>query len=80
MHLEELAKRQPVDGSMTTDISDEQMVQFKQSLVETVASKYKTKKNRNPNDKNIGLQKRDSSPFKQENPPRKKAKFLKPLD
>lgn len=80
MQLEEIAKRPPVDRSMKTDVSDMEMTtQFKQSLVETVASKYQIKRNRAPNEYSAQhLQSTDKSPNKDERPPRKRARFLKP--
>ncbi|XP_054284818.1 M-phase phosphoprotein 6-like [Macrosteles quadrilineatus] len=75
MELEELAKRKPVDRSMATDVSDVEMAKFKESLVETVASKYKTKKIRGVNSSQMS-----SASNKQEEPPRKRARFLKPKD
>lgn len=71
LELEELAKRKPVDRSMKADISDLEMAQFKQSLVETVASKFKSKKQRKQH---------PDSKVKKEGPPRKKPKFMKPND
>uniref|UniRef100_A0A1B6M6C4 M-phase phosphoprotein 6 n=1 Tax=Graphocephala atropunctata TaxID=36148 RepID=A0A1B6M6C4_9HEMI len=74
MELEEIAKRPPVNRSMNTDVSDMEMAQFRNSLVETVASKYKSKKNRHTNESSS-----DTS-LQKEKPPKKRAKFMKPKD
>uniref|UniRef100_A0A1B6GT98 M-phase phosphoprotein 6 n=1 Tax=Cuerna arida TaxID=1464854 RepID=A0A1B6GT98_9HEMI len=76
MELEEIAKRPPVNRSMNAEISDVEMAQYRQSLVETVASKYKSKKTRNTNEKN----KSGDVHSNQDKPPKKKCKFIKPKD
>ncbi|XP_046676313.1 M-phase phosphoprotein 6 [Homalodisca vitripennis] len=76
MELEEIAKRPPVNTSMSADISDVEMVQYRQSLVETVASKYKSKKSRKSNEKKNS----DDVHSNQDKPPKKKYKFIKPKD
>lgn len=80
LELEDLAKRPPIDRSMKTDVTDSEMAQYG-LLIETVASKYKTKKDRKSKDRKGFVEVEVEHHLKQNQPPpRKKAKFLKPKD
>lgn len=80
LELEDLAKRPPIDRSMKTDVTDSEMAQYG-LLIETVASKYKTKKDRKSKDRKGFVEVEVEHHSKQNQPPpRKKAKFLKPKD
>lgn len=81
LELEEIAKRPPIDRSMSTDVTDSEMAVYRGQLVETVASKYKTKKERKSKDRKGFVEVETEPQSKQNNtPPRKKQKFLKPED
>lgn len=86
LELEDIAKRPPIDRSMKTDVTDSEMARYG-LLIETVASKYKTKKDRKSKDRKgfveveVEPQTKQEPQSKQDKPPpRKKAKFLKPKD